>query len=99
MPIYEYTCVSCGHELEAMQKMSDAPLVDCPGCGKPDLKKKVSAAGFRLKGTGWYATDFKGGDKKDVKQEKEGTGSVTKEETKKPVEKSADTSSKTGTSD
>ncbi|MDD2768557.1 MAG: zinc ribbon domain-containing protein [Methylococcus sp.] len=60
MPIYEYQCKSCGHSLEAMQKIADAPLTDCPACGKPDLAKQVSAAGFRLKGGGWYETDFKG---------------------------------------
>ena len=66
MPIYEYQCQACGHELEAMQKMSDAPLTDCPECGKPALKKLISAAGFRLKGGGWYETDFKGSKKKNV---------------------------------
>lgn len=66
MPIYEYQCQECGHEHEAMQKMSDAPLVDCPSCGKPALKKLISAAGFRLKGGGWYETDFKSGSKKNV---------------------------------
>ncbi|MET0101879.1 MAG: zinc ribbon domain-containing protein [Sedimenticola sp.] len=66
MPIYEYRCDACGHELEAMQKMADAPLADCPECGKPDLKKMISAAGFRLKGGGWYETDFKSGSKKNV---------------------------------
>jgi len=64
MPFYEYRCGSCGHEFEAMQKMSDAALTDCPGCEKPELVKLVSAAGFRLKGGGWYETDFKGGSKK-----------------------------------
>jgi putative FmdB family regulatory protein len=66
MPFYEYRCDSCGHELEAMQKMSDAPLTDCPSCEQPELVKLVSAAGFRLKGGGWYETDFKGGSKKNV---------------------------------
>jgi len=66
MPFYEYRCQSCGHELEALQKISDAPLVDCPECGQPALKKLVSAAGFRLKGSGWYETDFKGGNKKNL---------------------------------
>lgn len=61
MPFYEYRCDSCGHEMEAMQKMSDAPLTDCPACEKPDLVKLISAAGFQLKGAGWYQTDFKGG--------------------------------------
>ena len=63
MPIYEYACNTCGHRLEAMQKMSEAPLTDCPQCGKSALTKLISAAGFQLKGSGWYATDFKGGGK------------------------------------
>ncbi len=64
MPIYEYQCQACGELLEKLQKISDAPLVDCPACGKAELKKKISAAAFRLKGGGWYETDFKTGDKK-----------------------------------
>lgn len=63
MPIYEYRCTSCGHELEALQKFSDAPLADCPACSTESLTKLISAAGFHLKGSGWYATDFKGGGK------------------------------------
>ena len=59
MPFYEYQCGSCGHHLEAMQKFSDAPLRRCPSCGKPKLKKLMSAPVFRLKGSGWYETDFK----------------------------------------
>jgi putative FmdB family regulatory protein len=66
MPIYEYQCTACGELIEALQKMSDAPLTDCPACGKPALKKKVSAAAFRLKGGGWYETDFKSGGKKNL---------------------------------
>ena len=66
MPIYEYQCQACGHELEALQKLSDDPLTDCPNCNKADLKKKISAAGFRLKGSGWYETDFKTGKKKNL---------------------------------
>jgi len=64
MPIYEYQCKACGHELEAIQKLSEEPLKFCPECGEPALNKLVSAAGFRLKGGGWYETDFKSGDKK-----------------------------------
>ena len=64
MPIYEYRCTDCGHELEKIQKLADAPLTDCPACGHSTLKKQISAAGFRLKGSGWYETDFKQGDKK-----------------------------------
>ncbi len=59
MPIYEYECSACGHRLEAFQKMSEAPLTECPECKKTTLNKLVSAAGFQLKGTGWYVTDFK----------------------------------------
>lgn len=63
MPIYEYRCSSCGHEQEVLQKLSDLPLTKCPACGKSTLRKLVSAAGFHLKGSGWYATDFKGSSK------------------------------------
>jgi putative FmdB family regulatory protein len=66
MPIYEYRCENCGHEYEALQKMSDDPLVKCPECHQDTLKKVLSAAGFRLKGGGWYETDFKSGKKKNV---------------------------------
>ncbi len=66
MPIYEYQCQACGHEHEALQKLSDSPLIHCPACTEPELKKKISAAGFRLKGGGWYETDFKNGTKKNV---------------------------------
>jgi putative FmdB family regulatory protein len=59
MPIYEYQCEQCGHRLEAIQRMSEDPLTDCPTCGQPALKKLISAAAFHLKGNGWYATDFK----------------------------------------
>jgi len=66
MPIYEYECEACGHTMEAIQKMSDEPLKDCPECNKAALKKLISAAGFRLKGAGWYETDFKTGSKKNL---------------------------------
>ena len=66
MPIYEYECKACGHEMEALQKMSDPVLTDCPACEKKELVKLISAAGFRLKGGGWYETDFKSGSKKNV---------------------------------
>ena len=67
MPFYEYQCGSCEHRLEVLQKMSDDPLLYCPECNEAALKKLVSAAAFRLKGTGWYETDFKDGDKKKQK--------------------------------
>ena len=66
MPIYEYQCGNCGHIFDALQKMSDDPLKQCPECGKPELKKLLSAPKFRLKGGGWYETDFKTGDKKNI---------------------------------
>jgi len=59
MPIYEYRCESCGHELDALQKLSDGPLQDCPDCQAPSLRRLISAPSFRLKGDGWYETDFK----------------------------------------
>lgn len=61
MAIYEYRCSACGHQQEHLQKMSDDPLTDCPACGAATYVKLLSAAGFQLKGKGWYATDFKGG--------------------------------------
>ncbi|HEY1991852.1 MAG TPA: zinc ribbon domain-containing protein [Gammaproteobacteria bacterium] len=66
MPIYEYQCQACGHQLEVLQKVSDTPLKKCPGCGKPKLHKLMSAPSFRLKGGGWYETDFKSGNKKNL---------------------------------
>lgn len=66
MPIYEYQCEECSEVTEAIQKFSDAPLTDCPSCRAPALKKLLSAPAFRLKGGGWYETDFKGGKKKNV---------------------------------
>jgi len=61
MPIYAYKCSACGFAKDQLQKMSDPPLSDCPSCGKPSYTKQLTAAGFQLKGSGWYATDFKGG--------------------------------------
>lgn len=72
MPIYEYHCNACGHEHEALQKLGAEPLVICPACNEAELKKKISAAGFRLKGGGWYETDFKSGAKKNVAGESAG---------------------------
>ena len=72
MPIYEYRCSACGHELEALQKLRDAPLTVCPSCGKPELRKQVSAAGFQLKGSGWYVTDFRNSGAKASGKEKAG---------------------------
>ena len=66
MPIYEYQCEACGHVFDSLQKISEAPLTKCPDCGAEALKKLVSAPAFRLKGGGWYETDFKTGDKKNL---------------------------------
>lgn len=60
MPIYAYRCADCGHAKDVLQKMSDAPLTDCPACGHASFSKQVTAAGFQLKGSGWYVTDFRG---------------------------------------
>ncbi len=68
MPIYAYKCESCGHAKDFLQKMSDPPLTDCPACGKSALAKQVTAAGFQLKGSGWYVTDFRGGNTAAAKE-------------------------------
>jgi len=68
MPIYEYRCGACGHQDEHLQKISDKPLATCPACGKRTYKKQLSAAGFQLKGSGWYATDFKTTGKKPAEK-------------------------------
>ena len=78
MPIYEYQCQACHKQIEALQKMSDALLLECPQCGKPALRKQVSAAAFRLKGGGWYETDFKTGNKKNLVGGGDGSGSDKK---------------------
>jgi len=87
MPIYEYICKACGETHDALQKMSDDALTDCPACGQPELQKKISAAGFRLSGSGWYETDFKTGKKKNIK------GSAEPAKEKKPAKKAAHTCS------
>lgn len=103
MPIYEYRCESCEHRLEKLQKMSEGDLVDCPECKRPDLKRLVSAAAFRLKGGGWYETDFKKDNKRNLadtsdksssttssaKSEKPSTPGGTKKPETKPAAKSA----------
>jgi len=97
MPIYEFACEECGNEVEVLQKISDPHLKDCPSCGKPAMKKKVSAAAFRLGGSGWYETDFKSGDKKNLK-DSEKAKPKPKEGTTKPASKK-DSSAKKGTGD
>jgi len=98
MPIYEYQCEACGHSLETLQKVSDSPLTRCPRCGADALKKLISASAFRLKGGGWYETDFKTGSKKNVAGEKkDAAGSSTAAAGKKDAAgtgKAADSSKK-----
>jgi putative FmdB family regulatory protein len=79
MPIYEYACSNCDHRLDALQKISDPPLVDCPACGKPGLQRLLSAPRFRLKGKGWYETDFKKENQRNIAGEKEASGKADKE--------------------
>ena len=78
MPIYEYRCESCSHEMEKLQKISETVLVDCPACEQPSLKRLVSAAAFRLKGSGWYETDFKKGEKRNLAESGNGASSDKK---------------------
>lgn len=89
MPIYEYACSACGHQLEALQKISDDPLVKCPACGEDALTKQISKVAFQLKGTGWYETDFK--DKKKP-ADKEASKGETKSDTKTESKSKSDSS-------
>ena len=86
MPIYEYRCASCGFEKDYLQKVSDPLLTHCPDCGKATFEKQVTAAGFQLKGNGWYATDFKDSGKKPAAEKKPGTeGEKSATTTDKPA--------------
>jgi putative FmdB family regulatory protein len=95
MPIYEYACKRCDHHLDALQKMSDEPLVDCPACGEPELKRLLSAPRFRLKGGGWYETDFKKDNQRNVLKSDSESADSGKKTDKKP-DKKADTTSGSG---
>src|SRR6185369_2519431 len=95
MPIYEYKCSACGHQEDHLQKMSEAPLSKCPACGKKKYTKQLTAAGFQLKGSGWYASDFKGGKKpEDSKPEAK---TEAKAETKTEAKSETKTETKTET--
>lgn len=94
MPIYEYACRACGYTMEKLQKISDAPLTDCPDCHEAALQKLVSAARFRLKGAGWYETDFKTGSKKNVAGEQDKAASKSDMKSEKSDTKSESTRSK-----
>ncbi|MDH3588817.1 MAG: zinc ribbon domain-containing protein [Gammaproteobacteria bacterium] len=91
MPIYEYQCQQCGHKVDALQRISEPPLTECPDCGQSALRKLVSAPSFRLKGGGWYETDFKTGSKKNLAGEQEGKKAGGKEGEKTPDTKAAKT--------
>ncbi len=91
MPIYDYHCTACGADTEVMHKISDPPATECPACGKPALIKQMSAAGFRLSGGGWYETDFKAGNKKNLAGEQGGDKAADK-----PADKPADKGSDKG---
>lgn len=92
MPIYEYACKECDHRLDALQKIADAPLVDCPSCGEPGLKRLLSAPRFRLKGEGWYETDFKKDNQRNLAGDKEpAKADDKKSDDKKSDGKKADT--------
>ena len=96
MPIYEYQCQQCGHQCELLQKISDEPATTCPECQKESLKKLVSAAGFQLKGTGWYVTDFR--DKNKPKPKTDGSA-PTSTDSKAPDTKKSDSKKTTNKSD
>ncbi|MDH3288339.1 MAG: zinc ribbon domain-containing protein [Betaproteobacteria bacterium] len=96
MPIYEYRCGACGLQKEFLQRLNDVPLRDCPECGKPELAKLISAAGFQLKGTGWYATDFKSSGAKPAAKTKQDKPAETKQD--KPAESSGSDGPKTDSS-
>jgi putative FmdB family regulatory protein len=97
VPIYEYRCESCEHKLEKLQRMSDGDLVDCPECEEPALKRLVSAAAFRLKGSGWYETDFKKDNKRNLAESSSSSNSdksSTDDAGKKADQSSSESSAK-----
>ena len=97
MPIYEYRCSACGNELEALQKLSDPPLKECPACHADALVKLVTAAGFQLKGSGWYATDFKGSGKPAAKKDGESASASKGDGKEAASESKSETKSETKT--
>jgi putative FmdB family regulatory protein len=96
MPIYGYACSNCEHTFDVLQKMSDPKLVDCPDCGEATLRKQLSAPKFRLKGKGWYETDFKTGDKRNLAGDSDKTAST---KSKEPEQKPKTTETKKSTPD
>lgn len=98
MPIYEYRCKECGHHLEAIQRFSDAALTQCPACHQPSLSKQISAPSFRLKGGGWYETDFKTANKRHGTQDADGSASGGSKPEAVSAETASSDSGKTDTS-
>ena len=97
MPIYEYRCEACGHQEEFLQRVSEPPLTECPVCRKPTFHKLLSAAGFQLKGSGWYATDFKNKSSKPAdKKSEDNSKSEDKSESKTDAKPEKKTESKSG---
>jgi putative FmdB family regulatory protein len=97
MPIYEYACHACGLEKEHLQKMSDAPIAQCPACGSTDYVKKVSAAGFQLKGSGWYVTDFRNKPDRSGSKSKEESGKESSDTSKAAAGTASDSPATTAT--
>ena len=94
MPIYAYRCEACGHEEDHLQKVSEAPLSKCPACGKKKYRKQLTAAGFQLKGSGWYATDFRGG---NGGAKPEADGAKPESDSAKPADTKSDGAAAGGT--
>ena len=99
MPIYGYICKSCEHTLDALQKISDDPLVYCPDCGEPQLKKQLSAPRFRLKGKGWYETDFKTKNQRNLHGDKEPSKKADQSNNKKPGKDASPSKAKSAAGD
>lgn len=97
MPIYEYQCRACEHAFETIQRMNEPVLTECPDCGEDQLRKLVSAAAFRLKGDGWYETDFKSGNKKNISKSDDHDGSDAGKSTKSDTKSDAKSDAKSDT--
>lgn len=95
MPIYGYACKACGHTLDALQKIADDPLVECPACGALELKRQLSAPRFRLKGKGWYETDFKSDNQRNLASDKDSSGGTSaSSKSEKTADKKSDAAAK-----
>ena len=97
MPIYEYKCSACGHQEDHLQKLSETPLTKCPACGRKKYAKQLTAAGFQLKGSGWYATDFKGGKKTEAANPETTAEAKTEGKTETKTETKAESKAETKT--